>query len=443
MVYGFAAPQELCKKYDLPGATIAHIDEGQIRYICIGNANENKKVNPETLFQLASVSKTFFSVAMLRWSLANNVSLDAPISSLDIDDMMWGMDKNWGQITIRELLSHSSGLNETYYPGYLNNNHPSLFESLQGISFNHTQLKYSQERRGEFNYSGGGYSLLQFVIERALGIGYEKFMRVSLLDAWELNHCLTEYQSDLASSYAAPHNLFGRSIPTRSYVEKAAAGMYSSISDAALFVERLLHSDNSFLLESMRNNSKEGYGLGIEIEQLNHEIDLYYHFGANIGWRTGIFFIPQLNKGFVVLTNGEGGYPFICDLVEKWLNELRLDQPSFIRDKKGKERIVFLLAILLTVFGGFRGFWMLVQVLKRKRYAFISKKRLFLLISMGVLTIIWYFIFFTPYFPPFEWIIAAFMPFRFVELSQILLMCTLVECMYLVTKYRPQPRRLL
>ena len=135
---------------------------------------------PRSRFNIASVSKTFTAAMILMLQERGKLNIQDPICRY-LNDCPEG----WREITIRHLLTHSSGIvNYTDLP--------DQFEQRALISFLPNALKRIREmplqfKPGEkFSYSSTGYKLLYDIIEKASGQSYESFLKENILDPLQM-----------------------------------------------------------------------------------------------------------------------------------------------------------------------------------------------------------------------------------------------------------------
>jgi CubicO group peptidase (beta-lactamase class C family) len=131
---------------------------------------------PETRFDIGSVSKTFTAALVLRLQDTGKLRLDDPICKY-LDNCA----EAWHPITIRHLLTHTSGLlNYTELPDYfekraLDSFLPNAMERIRSMP-----LQFPPGDR--FAYSNTGYKLLHEIVQKVSGQAYEDFLRSTILD---------------------------------------------------------------------------------------------------------------------------------------------------------------------------------------------------------------------------------------------------------------------
>jgi CubicO group peptidase (beta-lactamase class C family) len=179
---------EYLKAQNAPGAAIAITKNGRLVYAAgFGQANQEtgEEAGPTSLFRIASVSKPFTSVAVMKLVEAGKLKLDdkvfGPGSLLGAQFPTPAGNKKIEQITVRYLLEHVSGLS--------NDNGDPMFMNL---GMTHAQLiswmlndpghVMSRNANTQFEYLNFGYCLLGRIIEKVTGKSYEQAVRESVLN---------------------------------------------------------------------------------------------------------------------------------------------------------------------------------------------------------------------------------------------------------------------
>jgi CubicO group peptidase (beta-lactamase class C family) len=170
-----------------PGAAIAITRNGRLVYAAgFGHANQEtgEEAGPTSLFRIASVSKPFTSVAILKLVEAGKLKLDdkvfGPGSLLGAQFPTPVGNKKIEQITVRYLLEHVSGLsNDGGDPMFMNlgMTHAQLISWM----LNDPAHVMSRNANSQFEYLNFGFCLLGRVIEKASGKSYEQFVREAVL----------------------------------------------------------------------------------------------------------------------------------------------------------------------------------------------------------------------------------------------------------------------
>jgi CubicO group peptidase (beta-lactamase class C family) len=162
--------QDEMKARGIPGAQVSIVRHGKIVFTgAYGQANIDAKVavSEKTRFQINSISKAFAGVAAMQLVEAGKLNLDAPITSyLD------GLPKSWSGITVRHIMSHSSGLNEI-----IDDNIRTIDGAAPDAAWAKIQMLPVKFQPGErFDYTQTNYVALGKIIEKITGQSYTKLV---------------------------------------------------------------------------------------------------------------------------------------------------------------------------------------------------------------------------------------------------------------------------
>jgi N-acyl-D-amino-acid deacylase len=186
---------QLMKKWEIPGGALAVIQDGEIilaRGYGYADIESRKLVKPDSLFQIASISKPITAVAVLRLMENGELSLDTPAFQL-LDDLQpldgTETDPRLGKVTIRHLLSHTGGWdrNVSDDPMFMSSEIAQAM-GTQAPADCSTIIRYMLEQPLDFDpgtqyaYSNFGYCVLGRVIEKVSGISYEEYVKTHILE---------------------------------------------------------------------------------------------------------------------------------------------------------------------------------------------------------------------------------------------------------------------
>jgi CubicO group peptidase (beta-lactamase class C family) len=311
------------KELNVPGVSIAVIHEGKIEWARGFGVRRlgGPPVTADTMFQAGSISKPLAAMAAVRLAQQGNLSLDADVNTfltswkLPSDPLTAGKP-----ITLRELLTHTAGMTVHGFPGYASNVPvPTLLQVLNGEKPANTAAIRSEAAPGvNWNYSGGGYTIMQLVLIDATKEPFQKLLHDSVLAPIGMSH--STYEQPLPQSFqnfaATPYDGDGKPIDggPHTYPEMAAAGLWTTPTDLARYtieVEQSLVGKANHVLsaEMTRQMLTPGighWGLGLEIG--GTDSDPYFsHGGANAGFQNIFVAYEKSGEGAVVMTNGDAG----------------------------------------------------------------------------------------------------------------------------------------
>ena len=165
-------------KPNAPGFSIMVIEKGTILYNkCYGLANleNNIPITPKTVFEIGSLSKHFTAFCILQLAEKGLISLDDDVRKY-IPEL-----KNYGNIKIINLITHTSGLrdyNTLFILSGLNWDNNYSDEMLMDLIIKQKQLNFKPG--DEYSYSNTGYFMLKEIIERVSGRSLRQFSDSSI-----------------------------------------------------------------------------------------------------------------------------------------------------------------------------------------------------------------------------------------------------------------------
>ncbi|WP_317195348.1 serine hydrolase domain-containing protein [Rufibacter roseolus] len=277
----------------------------------------------ETAFQLASVSKQFTAMAIMMLKEEGELNYEDSVQQYLPDFPYHG-------ITIRQLLTHQSGLsNYTYFSDKLwpNRNKNLTNEDVIQLMVTHRPQPYYPPNT-HFDYSNTGYSLLASIVEKVSEKPFAEFLRERIFDPLEMKHTFT-YSPDLLTltgKIATGHTRF-RQKRTTDYLDTVLGdkGVYSTVEDLykwdqALYTQKLVKHET--LAEAFtggilhkKKNQTEDYGFGWRIRPLDNGDTAVYHGGLWHGFSTYFLRNPKEHSALIVLSNlPNGSFSYLQDL---------------------------------------------------------------------------------------------------------------------------------
>ncbi len=317
---------EAQRDYDhLPGISVGIIKDQQLiwtKAYGFADLKKNTTSEPNTVYSICSISKLFTSVAIMQLVDAGKLRLDDSISMILPSFNLQQQFRGSGPITVRSLLTHSSGLpRESDYPYWTGPEFP--FPTQQQIADKLGKQKTLYPASTYLQYSNLGMSLLGEVVEKVSGTPYDTYVENNILKPLRLANThpflpAAQWGNKFATGYGAlkrdgtrdPVPLFdARGI-------RAAAGYSSTVEDLAHFASwqfRLLQNGGKEILKSSTLKEmhrvqwvdpdwKTHWGLGFMVYQQDGKT-LLGHGGSCPGYRTTLLLDPLEKLGFVVMIN--------------------------------------------------------------------------------------------------------------------------------------------
>jgi len=398
------------KEFEVAGVSLARVEDAEIvEVIAVGNSFANDTIlSPDAVFQVGSISKPLAAWTAMTLVRDGRIDLDAPVQNYISRWVIPDSEFDAGEITLRQLLSHTAGLSVGAYSGFREKEQlPSLEQSLSGASNGAGKVQLLRSPGTEFSYSGGGYTLVQLLIEEVSGLPFNEYAEKAVLRPLGMNSSSYLPSPALLERRLEPHGFHLDPFPHHHFRAQAAASLHSTASDLAKFLVANI-ADNLVLtstyIQVMQSAAADaGFaktGLGFFIYGGG---SLLGHGGANQGWRADILFSKETNSGLVVLTNSESGGALINDVRCFWDAEynnqaLQEDCLSVQVSKLNSKRLFWILSNVMIATALILVLWRLYLLLQKRanlRMPLGRCKRLSLVLSIGT-GILWSIIIYTP-----------------------------------------------
>ncbi len=331
--------------YKTPAVSMAVINDYQIEWVkaygTIAN-NTDEKVDENTVFQAASISKSVFALAVMRLVEQGIIDLDEDVNKYLTSWKVPSNGKWQPKITLRQLLSHTAGVNVQGFDGYnIKDKIPNTVQILNGdFSANTDAIRVKYIPGLQFNYSGGGYTIAQQVVVDVLNKPFPQIINELIFEPLEMNYSTYERSTIYKKSLkkACGHN--GGMIDGGYCIhpEEAAAGLWTTPSDLAklgIKLQQILNGEsNDFirkasLEEMIHSQSVEFMGLGFFLDGEGKTAS-FSHNGTNTGYESRMFFYKQDGKGLVVMINSQE--PGFIDEINRAIAYV-YNWPQFISSK--------------------------------------------------------------------------------------------------------------
>lgn len=292
-----------------PGAAVMVIRDGEIVHQAgygYANLEQQTPITADSAFRLASVSKQFTAMAVMVLAEDGSLSYDDPVSRY------LPALAPYDGVTIRQMLTHTSGLPEYY----------DVIDSSAGMPRNADALAllgtisepaFAPGER--YEYSNPAYDMLAPLVESVSGKDFATFMRERvfgpagmrsslIFDHTEpaIPHRVTGYEPDGAGFQLNDYDPLNHIV--------GSGGMYSTLNDfyrwdQVLYSERLVSRatlDEAFTPARLNNGKSTDYGFGWRIDDYKGQRRVR-HGGSWVGFRTHIARYPDVGLSVVILSN--------------------------------------------------------------------------------------------------------------------------------------------
>ncbi len=319
------------RAYRVPGVSIAVIHRNRIAWAKgygVADRSTGKAVEAVTLFQAGSISKPVAAAGALKLAESGKLALDEDVN---VKLRSWKVPNNEltteENVSIRRLVSHTAGLTVHGFPGYAAGSPvPTLTQVLDGASpANTPPVRVNATPGSIWWYSGGGYTILQLLMQDVSGESFPALLKRLVLAPLGMSH--SSYEQPLAetnrSLAATGYNAAGRQVSGNyhTYPEMAAAGLWTTPSDLALFAIELQAARegrsarvlSQASVDEMMKVQKGNWGLGFGIKPT--PVKWFFHGGADEGFRAE-FLASFDGEGIVVMTNSDNGSGLAQELIQ-------------------------------------------------------------------------------------------------------------------------------
>lgn len=311
---------------EIPGIQVMHVKDGHSYAYTAGEpiAGSGKKVQDNTIFQAASLSKAVVAYAALRLYDQGLFDLDTPLQDYWVYDRL-SEDPRGKKMTARMVLCHSTGL-----PNWqMKTGRPEWKTSKLDVAF---------EPGTAFRYSGEGFYFLQKVLEHLTGKPLEEIVTEQVLKPFGMDHSNYIWRADMKESYTVGHKAGYIPYSLRQFKKaNAAYTLLTTATDYSAFIQQgilegkgLKPATHKMMLtraNSAQPAEKQGeaydhlaYGLGVIIQDNTQGI-AYAHGGSNTGYRCFFIAYPKTGESLVFFTNSATGRIAFDDLANLFLDK--------------------------------------------------------------------------------------------------------------------------
>ena len=321
----------------LPGMSLGIVYDQELVYargFGYSDLEQKTPATPQTIYRIASITKTFTSTALMQLRDAGKLGLDDPITQYLPWFKIQNRHPDAPAITIRHLITHTSGLpREAAFPYWTDHKFPTREEMIAALA--NQETIYAPET--EYKYSNLALALAGEVVAAASGMAYDQYIEKNILAPLGMTRSSVFLSADEKRGLATPYSrrLDDGSHKVMPFTDSKgiapAANMSSTVEDLARYLALQFREGpqggsqilkGSTLREMHRvhwlqPSWRSGRGLGFSVWQMD-EHTVVGHGGWVAGNRTQIAFIPKRKVGVIVLTNADDGDPwFYADKVLK------------------------------------------------------------------------------------------------------------------------------
>lgn len=347
--------QQGMKMWNLPGTAVSIVKDGQLVYAkgfgVKDLSNPADKVDEHTVFKIASVSKAFTPVMIAQLVDEGKVKWDTKVKDILPKFKMYDKFAT-DNMRVKDLFCHWSGLNG------------QSGSCIECLGFDKEDLLKiipvyvpGYSFRGDYQYNTMFYSISALVVEKLTGKSWEQNLQDRILTPLGMTETVTGGEGLLAAPNKAQshsYDYLGGHIvveptpyehqPLHRLTEiSAAGGIVSNVTDMSKWLlfqlndgmvgdkrlvshKQLAETHKGVNIEKQTEDAISLYGYGWHVEQ-SAKGRLYWHTGSGFGHTDICGWVPELNLGFMISNNADGGTGFRRAMMRRII-DLYLGEPD-------------------------------------------------------------------------------------------------------------------
>ena len=300
----------------VPGVSYAVVVDGELGASGargVARLGENAPVTADTPFLTGSISKSFTALAVMQFVEAGGVELDVEISTY-LDDFS---GQRAGAITIRQLLSHTSGFS-TLQGNAGHTDARGDADELERLVDELADETPAYEPGTRWEYSNTNYQILGRLVEVISGREFQAYVTEHILEPIGMSSSFVADGETHDAMVTGHRSWFATKLPLpETATDRATApqgGIVASANDLARYLQVMINGQDDVLsaegkAQMMQPSSAASpfYGFGWFLYSSDGTVS---HSGASPGFETLATMIPGENRAVVVLTNGGSGLGF-------------------------------------------------------------------------------------------------------------------------------------
>lgn len=323
------------KRQKIPGISVLVVENGEVikmRGYGLANVEHKVPVTAETIFQSGSVGKQFTAAGILLLQEDGKLEFDDPLSQHFTD-----APESWDGITIRHLLTHTSGLEayDSKVDFRKDYTEEELLKVMMGLSF------YFEPGQ-EWRYSNSGYVVLGILISKLTGAHWGEYLEERVFKPAGMNTARVISERDIVLNRSAGYHrekgkLLNQGWVSQTWLSTGDGALYFSIKDLAAWAEALrqrkLFSEASYQAwwtsGTLNSGITHNYGFGWMLDELRGQ-PVIGHGGAWQGFRTTISRYVKQDLTVAVLANATVARPskFAEEIAGMLHEDLALPDPN-------------------------------------------------------------------------------------------------------------------
>jgi CubicO group peptidase (beta-lactamase class C family) len=335
-------------KHHLPGAGVALVSRGELLWCGgFGNAEiaSKKPITCDTEFRVASISKSFVALALLKLQEEGKINLEARLHDVAPEIPVQNSWESTHPVRIVNLLEHTAGFDDMEAAEVYNVRDPYDYPLLEVFKrFQEPQIaRWPPDTR--MSYSNPGYGVAGYLIEKITGEPYDKYIRETFLQPLGMTNADYRFTAANKALLAAGYDGKTPSPVGYPYIYLRPAGdLKASPGELVKLVQfllrrgmagqtRLLAPESILRMETPRTTSAARHGLRLGYGLANYTavaggVVTHGHDGGIDGFISSYRYMPEQDWGYVALLNSTGSGEALENINRLAIEFLSRDYPK-------------------------------------------------------------------------------------------------------------------
>jgi CubicO group peptidase (beta-lactamase class C family) len=319
---------KILNRYPAVGLALGVIRDGRLEFFYghgVANIASNTPITEDTVFRIASITKTFTAIAVMQLWERGLVDLDAPANDYLRAYKLVPNKASFRPATLRHLLTHTSGIPEMVHPTralrYGFGESVKLGQPLPPLGQYYSGgLRLVADPGSRFMYTDHNFATAGQIVEDVSGQPIDRYMREHIFEPLGMSHTDLNRSERVQTGLATGYNLRSRgaeAVVDRQWITAAASSIYSSPRDVARYIAALTGGGSNehgsvlkpgtlaamFEPQFQPDPRIPGIGLAFDRADLGGHLAVQ-HEGILPGFNSQIFVAPDDRIGVMAFTNG-------------------------------------------------------------------------------------------------------------------------------------------
>lgn len=291
--------------------SISIVDEDNIYQYHFGKLNNGSTPNNQTVYELASITKTYTGLVVAKAILDRKIELNTDIRHYLKNNEYENLELSNKYITFRHLITHTSGLPKDFAYSEEDAAKGIIVEKLSKYSRDKyfedlEKVKLNSVPGAQYQYSNAGTKLVAYILESVYKKPFE--LLVSEIITTNSGEKSTEFRS---INYEQDEitigiNKYGERMPLLSPYSWAEGGLTSTVESVTSYIQHQLSSSSEVTLShKLLDGNKSGHGRAFFWNTYNYNSSeqMLYHSGGSLGTSSWLALYPKKKMGIFIITN--------------------------------------------------------------------------------------------------------------------------------------------